>query len=173
MSKQKDIIPMVVERLTTENPGCGIILHGSVQHGYERPDSDIDLFVITQDGESMRFDLDRTFDGVRVQICYWPSRLLADAMRCETFLFYPLSHGCVLTDPLGLAKPHQAAGQSYFANNPKMANIWKRQMAEVRQIRIEGSYKDGKFLMSPQSKCTHMFWNEWADFLRKQMNLPE
>jgi predicted nucleotidyltransferase len=50
VSKQKDVLPGVVERLSKDNPGCGVILHGSVQRGYERSESDIDLFAITEEG---------------------------------------------------------------------------------------------------------------------------
>lgn len=173
MSKQTDVLPFAVERLAAENAGCGIILHGSVQRGYERPDSDIDLFVITAHGDSMRFDLKQVIDGISVQVCYWPSGPLAAEMKKEPYLFYTLSHGRILSDPDGLAQAHQTRGRRYFHKHPQVTELWDKQVAEVRQVRISGSYMDGRFRKSPDSFPAHLWWEQFAEFLRaevKRMN---
>jgi predicted nucleotidyltransferase len=167
VSKQKDILPRVVEQLSKDNPGCGIILHGSVQRGYERPDSDIDLFVITKEGDSMRFDKEWVVDGVRVQVCYWPIDPLVKEMEKEPYLFYMLSHGRILSDPKGLAGKRQAFGKEYFASHPEVVELWQRQVAEVREVRMAGSYKDGQFQADPATYPNHLWWNQFAKHLRQ------
>jgi len=166
MSKQQKVLPRVVEMVARENPGAAILLHGSVQHGYERPGSDIDLFVITEEGEGLRFDLDTVIDGVRVQKIFWPSGPLAEAMRDEPFVFYPFSYARVLRDPHGMATRHQASGRQYFEAHPAIVDLWERQLADVRRVREEGTYEDGKFRMSPESNPEHQWIGEFLDWLR-------
>ena len=51
MSIQRDLIPRLVARVVDASPASAVLLIGSVADGAERPDSDIDLIVVTPSHE--------------------------------------------------------------------------------------------------------------------------
>ncbi|MBN2311212.1 MAG: hypothetical protein JXR94_19700, partial [Candidatus Hydrogenedentes bacterium] len=120
-------------------------------------------------GDAMRLDLDRKVAGVTVQVCYWPSPLLAEEMRREPYLFYMLTYGHVLADPGGLAAEHQAAGRRYFDEHPRVTALWESQIEEVRHVRLAGCYEGGTFHKSPDTYPNHLWWAQFAEYLRERV----
>jgi len=167
MSKQRDILPEVVEYVSKANPGCGIILHGSVQHGYERSDSDVDLFAVINEGDHTWFDLDVQVGGVHVQVCYWPVVPLRKALEKEPYAFYSFAYGELLYDPAGVAKRYQHKARDYFSKYPDLIEVWKSQLEDVRKMRMSGRYENGHFRPGPDADPNHMWWDDFAEHLRQ------
>lgn len=155
-SKQRELLPRAVARLAALDPACGVLLIGSVQHGYERPGSDIDLMAIVHDG--IRFDpaewqvrwenrgahsIAAPEQGVELCVFFAPVSGLERWLAETPYHMYPLSRGEILADPDGLARRCQAAARRYFDEHPALAREWEAQLEAHRQVKLTGRAADG------------------------------
>ncbi len=156
-SKQRQILPRVLQDVCDAHPDCGILLWGSVQDGREREGSDLDLFVvIEEEDDQITLDQARRFDGVALDIAWMPASALRKQLHDEPYLFYGFSQARVLHDPTGIAKQHQDIALAYFRDHQDVADAWEAQAAEVRKHKL----KKDHVLAYPA-------WDDFADHIRQ------
>jgi hypothetical protein len=156
MTKQRQILPAVVARFAALDPACAVVLVGSVQHGYERPGSDIDLLAIVHDGIQVnpsewqvRWEnrgvksLTGNEEGVELCVFFAPIGGFERWLGETPYHMYPFSRGEILHDPEGLAKRYQAAARKYFAAHPTIAEEWEAQLQAHKQVKLTGRDEDG------------------------------
>lgn len=151
MSKQREILPKVIDYIREADPYCGAVLMGSVRDGHERPDSDIDTVVIVRehdnrwlrdakiihdDEDGMKL-IQTWIDGVEVFFICWPAESLAASFRSEPYVYYSFADGEILFDPTGVAKVHVAMAKKYFLDNPAIAKAWVEYIARRRRHKLE------------------------------------
>ena len=165
MSKQRDAIPAVITRVANCGVPAGLILGGSVRHGYERPDSDLDFFAIAHAGLEQSLGefslvseknqcklLETRQHPFAVHIAYWSTESLDSVLRTTPHMTYPLLDGELVYDPNGIAGRYRDLIREYFDDHPTLTQAWVKQLDDVRD------FKTGclQSLAFPQ----------WSDFIR-------
>ncbi|MFH1184758.1 MAG: hypothetical protein V1755_06920 [Chloroflexota bacterium] len=156
MTKQKQMLPAIVDTFTALDPACAILLVGSVQHGYERPGSDIDIIAIVHDTiqtDPAQWQVRWEHRGVKsltgneggVELCVFFAPISAfERWLTETpHHMYPFSRGEILHDPEGLAGRYQAVARGYFEAHPAIAEEWEAQLQAHKQVKLTGRDENG------------------------------
>lgn len=133
-------------------PAAGIVLQSSVARGTERPDSDVDLTVVTSrdvgaDGNELINGTNRggmiraRRSGIDVDVNRETHAALRDRfLRRGAADWYIFSHGEVLRDPAGLAQDCRALGWAWFARHPRVAAAWEEQNREVARRKADPAH---------------------------------
>lgn len=152
MGKHRDVLADLTGEIAKADTACGVVLQGSVAEGCERPDSDIDLFVVCssdtprmneyiQQDNRGNMRIKGPFHGIPVNIGWESVDSLAQLIETDGaaawFMFW---RGKILRDPVGLAKRCQDAMHAWFGSNPRVAEAWARQQAEVRRQKRDPSH---------------------------------
>ena len=140
MSIQREIIARMVQDLPKRFPACGILVAGSVQRGEERPDSDLDLFVVFPGDGAVRLEHEESREGIKVDLAVFPEDGFKREVRQQWFKFWMFSQAELVHDPTGIAKRNQDLARSYFKTHPSIDQAWVDQMSEVRRHKANRSY---------------------------------
>jgi hypothetical protein len=165
MGIQRETIPAIARRIAGSGIATGLILGGSVRYGYERPDSDLDLFAIGEEGLAealVEFQVVSEKNGCKVlelrrhpfpvHVAYWSIHAFDWVLETLPHMTYPLLDGEIIYDPARLAERCQTRVRDYFHANPELEIAWVKQLGDLRQ------YKTG----ASQS----LEFPAWSDFLR-------
>ena|SRR5215472_9285352 len=124
-----DQIALICEE-KRQNPSVqGILLTGSYAYGKPRPDSDLDLRIVTGGGVSWA-ERDTWRFGVRIEAyCQPPEMIRAHLARCrETGIestVHGWAHGTVLYDPAGIVASLQSEARDIWQMGP-YHGTWKK-----------------------------------------------
>ena len=156
MSKHREILPEVIKRLAAVDPGCGVVVIGSVQYGYERPDSDLDLLAVVHEAAANGLsdwkvawesrgvrELETEIKKILVQVFFAPVSGLERWLTETPYFMYPFSQGELLHDPQGLAAHYQLSARKYFEERPAVASEWSAQLQAHKQVKLTGRDKEG------------------------------
>lgn len=175
MSRQRALIPTVMARFVAIDPGCSIVLVGSVQRGYERPESDIDLLVIVHDG--VQFDpvkwevrwenrgaksLDGVVEGIHACVFFASVSGLERWITETPHHMYPFSQGEVLRDPEGLVARLQPIAREYFRLHPAIAEEWEAQLQAHKLVKLNGRDENGFYRASDGQRRRYKTLDEFA-----------
>jgi len=165
MSTQREAIPTVIAQAAGTGVDTGLILGGSVRHGYERPDSDLDFFAVAAAGfeQALRgFSLLSEKNGCRlletrqydfpVHIACWSVESLNGVLHTIPYMTYPLLDGEPVYDPVGLASRYLDRIRAYFDARPALRQAWAGQLEDIR------SFKTGQL--------ARLAFPAWSDFIR-------
>ena len=142
------MVPDLQRRL----PGCGILVAGSVQRGEERPDSDLDLFVVFPGDGRLGLTHETSPEGVKIDLAVFPEDAFLRQLPAEWFNFWMFSRAEVVHDPAGIAGRCRDLARARFRERPDVDAAWERQFAEVRRHKADRSH-------------ALEFWT-WDDFSR-------
>lgn len=154
MSKQRDMLGSLVAEITSRFEGCSVLLMGSVQHGTERADSDVDLLIVVPDIARVmpqvgtvvhRTDVvkvvEANVNGVDVTFNFIDSDLFGD-MRLKPWKYYQFAAAEVLHDGEPSIASVRETIHSWFATRPDVAELWDNQEQQYerwrRAKRVEG-----------------------------------
>ncbi|MFC1735854.1 hypothetical protein ACFL1X_07035 [Candidatus Hydrogenedentota bacterium] len=153
MSKHQDILPHLVEKIAEADPNYGIVLQGSVADCCEKPDSDLDLFVVCGSA-SPRFNefiqsdnrgnmrAKGPVEGIKIDIGWEEVEFLVSSIEQDGAAgWYMFSQGKIIHDPAGLAKRCHDIMNRWLGHNPIIAKTWAEQHAEVRKKKMDSSYE--------------------------------
>jgi len=153
MSKQREIAERVAQAIAAFDPQCSILLTGSIGRSEERPDSDIDMNVVSEryneihqsfpcedhkvlahiEQWGLRLDEVRV-EGIKIDLhACTPENCLA-ASKYVPFLAY--GQPLVLRDPTGILAEAKQNIDAYYADHPEILEAWKKQMDEFQPVRI-------------------------------------
>ena len=150
MSLQQEIVARMTAELPDRYPDCGILLMGSVQRGEERPDSDIDLFVVFEGDGTLGLTHETSPEGVKIDLALFPKATFLRQLEDEWFLYWGFSRATIVHDPTGIAAQCQKMVRERFSENPQIDAAWKQQQTEVLKHKADRSYT--------------LEFPEWADF---------
>ncbi len=140
MSIQREIIDRMTSELSDRYPRCGILVAGSVQRGEERPDSDLDLFVVFQGDGQLGLTHEESPEGIKIDLALFPEGAFLRQADAEWFNFWMFSRAEIVHDPTGIAKRNQDIALAYFRQHPDVDAAWAKQMQEVRKHKANRSY---------------------------------
>jgi hypothetical protein len=150
-TKHRALVAQIVDRMRRGHTKCGMILMASVPAGRERPDSDLDFFVIARgqvrlprfrprllhSEKGMRL-LESRIEGVTVHFSCWSSKAFERTASEAPFTLYPMACGEIVYDPGGAAGKVQARLRRYFRARPAVAAAWRRQLAALARYKATG-----------------------------------
>ena len=158
MALHREILGEVVETFRTLDPACGIVLIGSVAHGNEQPQSDLDLNLFFSGscelpqhayiGNDNRWQLKvkDELQGIRIDAAWETYEglehlLHGDGPRgCWSF-----SRGEILHDPSGRVASGQLIARQWFRNHPAVVAQLERDYADAKQLEAHRhSSEEGK-----------------------------
>lgn len=140
MSVQREIIDRMTPELSDRYPGCGILVAGSVQRGEERPDSDLDLFVVFQGDGKLGMTHEVSPEGIKIDLALFPEAAFLLQADAEWFNFWMFSRAEIVHDPAGIAKRNQNIALAYFRMHPGVDAAWCNQIQEVWKHKADRSY---------------------------------
>ena len=167
MTKQRNILPQVLERVRQDAPECAVALTGSVRYGYERPDSDIDLLVAVPDFRATEFQdaklshetdearVANFFVGdIRVEVVYFDFAYF-DQVQQSPWRSYTLCQAEILHDPHRRFTRCQVALREWFQAHPDITSLWEKQLQMCREYALTGR---------PPDRKTVLTFPRWEDF---------
>ena len=156
MSIQRDIVSRMTGELSERYRDCGILVMGSVQRGEERPDSDIDLFVVFEGDGRLGLTHETSPEGVKIDLALFPKATFLRQFEDEWFLYWGFSRATIVHDPTGVAAHCQDLVRRRFKKNPHIDAAWEQQQAEVLKHKADRTYT----LAFPQ-------WSDFASHVRR------
>ena len=171
MSKQRELLPGIIASIAEWSPECGVLLMGSLQGGWETPDSDIDLYVLTEDvhdkgpiswrlvheERGMKL-LEKVVSGITVHFVWWPIKAVEESLTREPYVHYPFSQAEVLHDPLGVARHYRDMSARYFREHPEITSAWKTQLERFRKSKFD-----------PEVVLEFGEWGEFVRYLEREV----
>ena len=174
MSKQRAILPGIVAELSANAPSCGVLLMGSVRDGDERPESDVDLYVIVAPAKSLSLPdghviheekgmklIERFVEGVKVHFVWWRADAFRRNLDASPHSAYPFAQAEILHDPAGIANHCQAVSLAYFDQHPELQRAWEEQLDKLRQHKHDPTVPLG----FPE-------WGDFAEHLEQTLACP-
>ncbi|MCG2660575.1 MAG: nucleotidyltransferase domain-containing protein [Kiritimatiellae bacterium] len=159
MSKQRDILPDVLAMVLQNAPDCAVALCGSVSMGYERPDSDLDLLVITDDltriacpGATLKHSnpglryFETTFDGIPVTVIYHTPEAFDDLLVSRPWRGYKFLQIEILHDPTGVIQKCKDRIAPWFEEHPDTLELSRRWLAEHAERQLSKGKKLGEVI---------------------------
>ena len=156
MSRQRDILPKVLETVRKNAPGASVFLSGSVCFGHERPDSDIDLVVIVPDITVVRYPggqvrdrhvglkfVDATFEGIPLEIIFLTPRAFTELVGDKPWRGYKFLRVEILFDPQGLIQSWKGRIAPWFDDHPDAVELWQQWLAEHSERQVTRGKKLG------------------------------
>lgn len=140
MSIQRDIVSRMTKKLPIRFPGCGVLVAGSVQRREERPDSDLDLFVVFPGDGQLGLTHETSPEGIKIDLALFPEDAFRRQVESEWFNFWMFSRAEIVHDRTGIAKRNQDIVLAYFSRHPNIDSAWVEQMEEVRRHKADRSY---------------------------------
>lgn len=143
MSKQRDILPRVLELILQDALDASVALGGSVSFGNERPDSDIDLLVIVPDVADVGYPggkikhqnagfkyFEAAFDGIPLEVIYHTPETFEPLLVTRPWRGYKFLHVEILHDPQGLIQSWKDRIAPWFEDHPDVAQLWDQWLAQ-------------------------------------------
>lgn len=158
MSRQRDMLPEVVDTIRQRFPGSPLYLGGSVSLGNEIPESDIDLVIIVPDvgaasfpggeteHESADFKLVRAFyRGVPLHLHFGTTGLLK-MLEDKPWRAYKFLRVEVLHDPGHLAQRVKEKAALWFERHPDIADLQKKWLDEWTERNMSRGKRQGALI---------------------------
>lgn len=141
MTIQRDILSRLLEELPLRFPGCGVLVGGSVLRRTERPDSDIDLFVVFDGDGPLGRQPEKSPEGIEIDLAVFPEKTFRKLLPEEWFNFWMFANAEIIHDPTGIAKRNQETAVSHFRDNAVIQAAWERQQCEVDRHKADPGYE--------------------------------
>lgn len=170
MSKQREILPKVVQIILAQAPDAAVFLSGSVNFGYERPESDLDICVAVSDLRTVGFPggtvawedegtkaFEATFEGIRLDLVFGARDAIWQRNVEKPWGGYYLTRVEIVHDPSGFIRSAQARIAPWFESHKDIAALWEQWIAERRIRAVTNRREEGELV-----KKFPTVWDLWA-----------
>lgn len=156
----------IVEKESKKPDVIGINVFGSVARGEEKPESDLDVEIISTSAKEWNYST-KIIDGVYVDYIICPKDFLLMRIEKYPYLSYGQFTNKTLYDPTGFLKEVKNKLKLYFDIHPEVVKFWKDKNEYVKNIKANGgkpesttkSYDEAEILFSDEHKVTRNFFN--------------
>ncbi len=139
---QEEIAEEVVEELKKDPSVVGIEIAGSLAKGDIRPDSDIDLGVISESIETHQF-VEEYRRGIKIDMSFEPLSILLQSVDTHPFLLYTFILSRIAYDPKGILRQIHVRLEDYFENHPEIVEFWEDKLGQLKAAKMEGIEQEG------------------------------
>lgn len=175
MSKQRDILPEVLDFVVRHAPDSMVYLCGSLNFGGLRTDSDIDLVVIVPDlgvsafpGEIIEwqapaFRLLRVYHkDMPVHIHLFGSSIFQE-LEQKPWRAYTLFRMEVLRDPKGMMQKLKMKISPWFDDHPDIVKLWDSWMDQRKRRNVSRGKDQGELIK--QFPGSGMWWQHLDEIM--------
>ncbi|MBD3313465.1 hypothetical protein GF345_03415, partial [Candidatus Woesearchaeota archaeon] len=116
-SIQQKIADEIIEEQKKDGSVVAINIFGSVALGLERPDSDVDIEIISSKAEEWQLIKKERY-GIKIDLEIWPKDKLLERIEDYPFLSYVFLKEKTVYDPEGFMKGIMDILRKYFDKHP-------------------------------------------------------
>lgn len=169
MSKQREILPPVVRIILERKPDAVVFLSGSVNFGYERPESDLDICVAVSDLSNVGFPdgkpaweedgvraFDAIYEGIRLDLVFCTRTALWQRNVEKPWGGYYLTRVEAVHDPGGFIRSAQDLIAAWYESHKDLAAFWEQWLTERRMRAITNRQQEGELI-----KRFPRIWDVW------------
>lgn len=161
------IVNEIVNKHKKDKSVVAITLFGSLAREEERPDSDIDIEIISESAKKWKL-LKKKKYGIEIDLVICPKKHLFHQMKKYPYLCYDYLSEKVIYDPKGFMKEVKRKLKGYFDKHPEVVKFWKKKLKIMRKNKAKGrdpkdaikSYDEAETLFSNEHKVTRDFFRE-------------
>ena len=150
-----------------KNDPCviAISIFGSVARGEERPDSDIDIEIVSTKEKKWQLSK-KKYKGITIDLEICPKDKLFERIQKYPFLSYIFLKQKIVYDPEKFMKKLIQELQKYFEKHPEVVDFWERKYEVAKKAKNEGGllsepmddYDEAEIRFSKQHKVTREFF---------------
>jgi len=171
MTKQREVLPKILAIIMAQIPDAAVYLSGSVALGNERPDSDLDLYVIVPNlaganypGGTIESETEgcksftADFDGVPLEIRFLTPSCFEAQLCNKPWRGYkvPLKSE-ILSDPHGFLQSWKGRLEPWFRDHPEAVALWEQWITEYTEWRRTKGNKVGELLQRFPYSVPHLW----------------
>ena len=161
------IVDEIVEEYKKDKSVIAIALFGSLARKEERPDSDVDIEIISENAKEWEL-LKKKKYGIEIDLVVCPKKHLLHQMEKYPYLCYSYLGEKVIYDPEGFMKEVKKKLKGYFDKHPDIVKFWEKKYKIMKENKAKGqdpkdaikSYNEAEILFSDEHKVTRDFFRE-------------
>ena len=161
------IVNEIVERYKKDKSVIAIALFGSLARKEERPDSDVDVEIISENAKEWEL-LKRKKYGIKIDLEICPKKHLIHQMEKYPYLCYSYLSEKVIYDPEGFMEEVKKKLKRYFDKHPDVVKFWEKKYEIMKENKAKGqdpknatkSYDEAEILFSNEHKVTRDFFRK-------------
>lgn len=165
MEIHQKIINEIVEEQKKDPSIIAINIFGSLAQGLERPDSDIDIEVVSTKEKEWRL-IKQEKGGIKIDFEMWPKDKLSERIEKYPFLSYLFLKQKTVYDPEDFMKKIMGKLKNYFDEHPEIAEFWEKKLKVMRETKDKGEkpedpmkvYDEAEIRFSKEHKVTRDFF---------------
>tara|TARA_Y100000310_G_C20703085_1_gene831930 strand:- start:10323 stop:10829 length:507 start_codon:yes stop_codon:yes gene_type:complete len=161
------IVNEIVEKYKKDKSTIAITLFGSLARGNERPDSDVDIEIISKDAKKWEL-LKKKKYSIEIDLVICPEKHLLHQIQKYPYLCYDYLNEKIVYDPKNFMKELKKKLKRYFKKHPEIVKFWKNKLKIMKENKAKGqdpkdairSYDEAERLFSDEHKVTRNFFRE-------------
>ena len=136
MSKHKEIVEEIFAEYKDRDDVIGIVNFGSVAVGKERPDSDVDIYIVF-DGD-VKWELFREERyGIKIDFEVVGKKDFEKYTAKYPYLYY-FAHDKILLDKTGIVKEVFDRLKNYYRKHKDVLEFWQSEYEIMRELKNKG-----------------------------------
>ena len=183
MSKQRDILPQVLSFVRDHLPDSPMYLTGSVSLRHERPESDIDIFILVPDVTEVDFpqsEVEWQDDAFKLVSVPFHGLTLHPHLATPALLWmfeqhpwraYKFLQMESLHDPDGIVKRTMDRIAPWFDDHPDAVALWQQWFAEHKARQLSQGNQLGPLLSQFPNQIPD-FWNHLGEMCGDEIAEP-
>jgi len=164
-SIQQKIVDEIIEEQKKDPSVIAINIFGSVTLGLERPDSDVDIEIISAKAKKWQLIKKERY-GIKIDFEIWPKDKLLERIEKYPFLSYVFLEEKIVYDPEGFMKKIINKLKRYFDKHPEVVEFWEQKYKTMREAKNKGKqpenplkvYDEAEIKFSAEHKVTRNFF---------------
>lgn len=163
----KKIVNEIVEEQKKNSNVIAINLFGSVAEGKERPDSDVDIEIIINEGKEWKWIKQNKY-GVHIDFVKCSKNHLLYQIEKYPYLCYGYLDEKVIYDPEGFMKDVKKKIGNYMNKHPEVVRYWENKLKIMKKNKAKGqdpkhaikSFDEAEILFYEGHKVTRDWFRE-------------
>ncbi|MAG47130.1 hypothetical protein CL617_00870 [archaeon] len=167
MKIHQKIVNELVEKYKKDKSTIAINLFGSLARGEERPNSDVDIEIISENVRKWRL-LKKKKYGIEIDLVICPKEHLIYQFEKYPYLCYDYLNEKIIYDPKDFMKNLKRNIKKYFDKNSKIVKFWKNKLKIMKKNKAMGqdpkdaikSYDEAEIKFSREHKVTRDYFRK-------------
>ena len=163
----KKIVNEIVEEQKNNSKVIAINLFGSVAEGDERPDSDVDIEIIINEGKEWKWFKQNKY-GIHIDFVSCSKNHLLYQIEKYPYLCYGYLDEKVIYDPEGFMKEVKKKIGNYMNKHPEVVIFWENKLKIMKKNKAKGqdpkhaikSFDGAEILFSDEHRVTRDWFRE-------------
>jgi len=166
-TKHQKIVDEIINKYEKDKSVVAITLFGSVARNDERPDSDVDIEIISKKAKKWSL-LKKKKYGIKIDLVICPKKHLLYQIKKYPYLCYDYLSEKIVYDPQGFMKEVKRKLKRYFNKHPEIVKFWEEKYKIMRKNKAKGqdpknaikSYNEAEIKFSKEHKITRNFFRK-------------